>query len=242
MKKRILRKARYVLFVYMTVWSFSLCVYALEGTEYKILGSCTTVLSDDENRIKNIELALNKIDSSVIKTGGVFSFNRVVGNRTAARGFLPAPVLFQDKKSIQIGGGVCQVSSTLYNAVLLSDLKVVERYRHSSPISYLPLGLDATVAYGYRDMKFINTLPFPIRILTQIQEDTMTIAITAEKDLPYEVRLETLVREIESPFSEQLSQPGKEVLRYRIKTQSGRVIEREYLGKDYYHPVMEQNR
>ena len=226
----------------MTVWCFSLRIYAVDATDYKILGSCSTALSDDENRTKNIELALNKIHRRVIHPGETFSFNRAVGRTTPGRGFLPAPVLFQDKKSIQIGGGVCQVSSTLYNAVLLSDLKVVERYRHSSPISYLPLGLDATVAYGYRDMKFINTLPFSVRILTQTQEDAITVTITGEKGLPYEVRLETLVREIESPFSQQLSQPGKEVLRYRIKTQSGRVIEREYLGKDYYHPTMEQNR
>jgi len=199
-------------------------------------------LTDDNNRIKNIELALKKIHGRRLDPGRIFSFNRTVGNRLPRRGFLPAPVLFQDKKSIQIGGGICQVSSTLYNAALLADLEVVERYRHSSPISYLPLGLDATVAYGFRDMRFKNIHTFPVRIMTQIQEDTITVTIVGKGRLSYEVQLETRVREIESPFPQQLSQPGKEVLRYRIKKQGGRVIEREYLGKDYYHPVMEQNR
>ena len=202
-----------------------------------ILGSCATVLSENENRTKNIERASNKLHRRVVAPGKRFSFNRSVGNRTARRGYLPAPVLFQDKRSIQIGGGICQVSSTLYNAVLLAGLEVTERHRHSSPITYLPIGLDATVVYGYRDLKFKNPNPFPVLISTSISEETLTISILGSEKLPYEVALETQVTEIESPFPGRFTEAGVEVLRYRLKRRGGVVLEREYLGRDYYHPV-----
>jgi vancomycin resistance protein YoaR len=114
---------------------------------------------------------------------------------------------------------------------------VVERSRHSSPITYLPLGLDATVAYGYKDFKFKNTHPFPIQILISVTGQVMTISILGPEKLPYDVELATQVTEIESPFPERSSESGKEVMRYRIKKRGGLVIEKEYLGRDYYHPV-----
>lgn len=203
----------------------------------QILGSCATLLIDNYDRTKNIETALERLQGLVIAPGKSFSFNWTVGRRTAGRGYLPAPVLFQDKKSIQIGGGICQVSSTLYNAVLLSNLEVIERHRHSSPITYLPLGLDATVAYGYKDLKFKNTLPFPIRISAVIAEDILTISILGKEKMPYEIEIITRVTEIEAPFPGRNAEPGKEVMRYRIRKRGGVVLEQEYLGRDYFHPV-----
>lgn len=202
-----------------------------------ILGSCATVLVPDESRTKNIERAMMRLHGLMIEPGKVFSFNSSVGRRTAGRGFLPAPVLFQNRRNILIGGGVCQVSSTLYNAALLADLEIVERYRHSSPITYLPLGLDATVSYGYRDLKFRNAHPFPILITTSLTEEMMTISVLGAEKLPYDVDLVTEVSEIEAPFQEQGSESGKEIHLYRLKTRDGIVIEKEYLGRDYYHPV-----
>jgi len=202
-----------------------------------ILGSCATALAPDDNRTKNIDLAMKRLNGQMVEPGKVFSFNGVVGRRTAGRGFLPAPVLFQNRRNILIGGGVCQVSSTLYNAALLADLEIVERYRHSSPITYLPLGLDATVSYGYRDLKFRNTHPFPILITASLTEEMMTISVLGTGKLPYDVELVTEVSEIEAPFQDQGSESGKEVQRYRLKTSDGIVIEKEYLGRDYYHPV-----
>ena len=209
----------------------------LETQTYQILGSCATLLIDNYDRTRNIEMAIGRLQGLVIEPGRVFSFNRAVGRRTARRGYLPAPVLFQDKKSLQIGGGICQVSSTLYNAVLLSDLEVVERHRHSSPITYLPLGLDATVAYGYKDLKFKNTLPFSIRISTAIAEDILTISLLGKEKMPYEIEIITRVTEIEAPFPDRTAEPGKEVMRYRIRKRDGVVLEQEYLGRDYFHPV-----
>jgi len=230
-------KIFFIFFIFLNSLTPGHQVFAEEVETAVILGSCVTRLFEDYDRTKNIELALKKIHGYALESGKTFSFNRVVGIRSARRGFRPAPVLFQDRRSIQVGGGVCQVSSTLYNAVLLADLEVIERSRHSSPITYLPLGLDATVSYGYRDLKFRNRHSFPVIIMTAILEDTVTISITGSERLPYEVELATQVTEIESPFRDRFSESGKEVIRYRIKKREGIVMEKEYLGRDYYHPV-----
>jgi len=212
-------------------------LFAWDGEPTEILGSCATVMLDHDDRTKNIELAVHRIQGYTLKPGKIFSFNRVVGSRSVRRGFRPAPVLFQDKKSIQVGGGICQVSSTLYNAALLADMEILERSRHSSPVSYLPLGLDATVAYGYKDFKFRNRHNFPVVIDASLSEDILTVSILGEERLPYEVDLTTRVTEIESPFPDQASQSGKEVIVYRLKSSGGLMIEKEYVDRDYYHPV-----
>lgn len=219
------------------IYLFNTPLFAGDREPNEIVGSCATQLIDHYDRSKNIELALTKIHGYTLKSGQVFSFNRVVGMRSARRGFRPAPVLFHDRKSIQIGGGICQVSSTLYDAALLADLEVLERSRHSSPISYLPLGLDATVAYGYKDLKFRNNHPFPVVIIASLSEESLTVSILAEKRLSYEVDLLTQVTEIESPFPDQGSESGKEVIVYRLKKKDGMTIEKEFIGRDYYHPV-----
>ena len=230
-------KRIYLFFFFLLPLLLSSHATGMDSQADQILGSCATLLIDNYDRTKNIEMAIKRLHGLVIEPGQAFSFNGTVGRRTARRGYLPAPVLFQDKKSIQIGGGICQVSSTLYNAVLLSDLEVVERHRHSSPITYLPLGLDATVAYGYKDLKFKNTHPFPIRISTDIAEDTLTISILGKEKLSHEIEITTRVTEIEAPFADRTAEPGKEVMRYRIKKKDGVVLEQEYLGRDYFHPV-----
>jgi vancomycin resistance protein YoaR len=208
-----------------------------EGGMGMILGSCATRISENPDRTKNIALGLERIDGIIMEPDTVFSFNRVVGSRTARRGFLPAPVLFQDKKSIQVGGGICQVSSTLYNAALLADMEILERYRHSSPVTYLPLGLDATVSFGYRDLRFRNPHPFPVMIVTSMSEDLLSISVMAAKRLDYDVEVITEVTEVDAPFPGRASETGKEIKRYRLKRRKGEIIQKEYLGRDYYHPV-----
>ncbi|MBW2207715.1 MAG: VanW family protein [Deltaproteobacteria bacterium] len=204
-------KRMHLLFFFFLPLLLSSHAIGMDSQSDQILGSCATLLIDNYDRTKNIEIAIGRLQGLVIESGQAFSFNRAVGRRTARRGYLPAPVLFQDKKSIQIGGGICQVSSTLY--------------------------LDATVAYGYKDLKFKNTLPFPIRITTGIAEDILTISILGKEKMPYEIEIITRVTEIEAPFPDRTAEPGKEVMRYRIRKRDGVVLEQEYLGRDYFHPV-----
>ena len=123
----------------------------------RLLGEYTTKFkASNVKRSENIRLGAAMIDGTVIAPGDVFSFNEVVGPRTPERGFLEADIILNAELVPGIGGGICQVSTTLYNAALLSDLEIVSRVNHSLPISYVPLGRDATVSYGAIDLKIRN--------------------------------------------------------------------------------------
>ena len=107
----------------------------------------------------------------------MFSFNAVVGPREAEQGYREAPIIINDELVPGVGGGICQVSSTLYNAVLLSGLKPVERRNHSLPSAYIGLGRDATVSYGGIDFKFKNTRPEPVMICSRVSGNQLFMAI-----------------------------------------------------------------
>ncbi len=122
------------------------------------LGTYTTpILDNSTGRLSNIRLTTKLINNIVIEPGQEFSFNKITGEPTSERGFQPAPV-FGDNggKEQGLGGGMCQVSSTLYNAVLAANLKVTERHPHSQPVNYVPPGKDATT-YTDKDFRFVNT-------------------------------------------------------------------------------------
>ena len=132
------------------------------------LASMTTAFStsdqNDKNRAENIKIAVSKINNKILAPGETFSFNEIVGPRTEAGGFKIAHTYVRGKIVDGIGGGICQVSSTLYNAVLLSDLEVLERRNHMFTVGYVPRGRDATVSYGDVDFRFKNSTNWPIRI------------------------------------------------------------------------------
>ncbi|MHC6178481.1 VanW family protein [Clostridium sp. JNZ X4-2] len=115
-------------------------------------------------RANNIALATKSINGCVIMSGGTFSFNGVVGQRTAAKGYEAAPVIIGDKVESGLGGGICQVSTTLYNAVYKAGLTSTERVHHTLPVHYVGEGMDATVDYGNIDYKFRNDFKYPVYI------------------------------------------------------------------------------
>ncbi len=121
-----------------------------------------------ENRTDNIRLAANAIDGVIVRPGDIFSFNQIVGPRTKATGYKEAQVIVDSRQSLGVGGGICQVTSTLYNAILLADIRVVERYPHSIPVGYIGPGRDATVAYDYLDFRFANTNDSHVLIRTHM--------------------------------------------------------------------------
>lgn len=123
-----------------------------------------THYSERGNRRRNIEIACQRINGAVLMPGDVFSYNRVVGPRDADAGFRKAPVIIRGRLVPDWGGGICQVSSTLYNAALLADLKIVQRSHHAFPVRYIPSGRDATVVYGGIDLRFANNTDYPIAI------------------------------------------------------------------------------
>ena len=117
----------------------------------------------------------------MLKKGEVFSYNNILGERTEARGYSGAKVYAGGEVVDGLGGGICQVSSTLYNAVLFADLNVVSRTCHSLPVAYVPLGRDATVSYGAIDFKFKNPYDDPIKISAVSSGGVLTVGIYGKK-------------------------------------------------------------
>ena len=131
-----------------------------------VLASSTTRLTGNEDRNTNIHLAAQEINGMVLNPGDQFDFNTVVQRRTAERGFRAAGAFFGTETRNVIGGGICQVSSTLYHAVLHTELQVDVRRNHTLVVTYLPLGMDAAVSWGGPDFAFTNNTEFPLRIVT----------------------------------------------------------------------------
>lgn len=129
------------------------------------------------NRSKNVELAARRINGTVLLPGDVFSYNNVVGTRTISNGFYNAPVYENGKSVDGVGGGVCQVSTTLYSAVLYADLEIVKRQNHSLTVGYVPLGQDATVVDGAIDFQFKNNTTTPVRIDSYASGGTIKITL-----------------------------------------------------------------
>lgn len=148
-----------------------------------VIASYTTYFNPtDTNRNKNIELSTAAIHKIILGKGDQFSFNTVVGPRDEANGYQPAPEIVNKKLVMGIGGGICQTSSTLFNAVDQLPVKYIERHHHSLDIGYVPKGRDATVSYDGLDFRFQNTTDAPLLINTIYGQDFLTIEIsTAEK-------------------------------------------------------------
>ena len=140
-----------------------------EASDPSIASFSTSILDQTANRVNNIRLAANKINGFVIKPGETFSFNEVVGKRDYEHGYRKARILIKGKPSEDIGGGICQLSSTIYNTATRANLKILERHTHSGDVCYVPRGQDAAVSYGYLDLKFKNTKPYSIKLKVIVQ-------------------------------------------------------------------------
>ena len=141
------------------------------------IGECVTQIPGTENRLNNITIATASINGLILEPGEEFSFNRIVGQRTPERGYRLAPAFSSGTTVQAIGGGICQVSSTLYSAIMDSCLRVTERYPHGLPVSYIPRGRDATVSWGSLDFKFLNNTDYPLRIDAEVVGRTLTIRV-----------------------------------------------------------------
>lgn len=136
--------------------------------QHQIARFSTPLLSAEPGRVLNIGLAMRKINGTVLQPGETFSFNGLVGPRDALNGWAPAREIYQGEYVTGYGGGICQVTSTLYNAVLLAGLEVKERFHHDRPLEYVHAGRDATVVWPDLDFRFRNSLDVPVRVTAQI--------------------------------------------------------------------------
>lgn len=138
----------------------------------------TTIYDKEKNRIHNISLASDKLDETIVKAGEEFSFNETIGPMGAKEGYKKATGFNGNGKKIKMyGGGLCQLSSTLYNAALDAGLEITERHAHSRRVYYVPKNKDATVSYGGADLKFKNNTNKNIRISSKTDGHTVTIKI-----------------------------------------------------------------
>lgn len=141
----------------------------------------TTYNEENVNRSTNIKLATEKVNETIVLPNEIFSYNKVVGRRGEQEGFKLATVYQNGKVVKGFGGGVCQVSSTLYNAVLYANLEVIERKNHLFLPSYSNVGEDATVSDGYIDFKFKNTRKYPIKIICSASNGILNVKIYGKK-------------------------------------------------------------
>lgn len=155
----------------------------LKSINSKISSFNTNFQTSNDNRSTNINIAANAISGKILLPGDTFSFNDVVGERSVERGYKTAKVIIDNKFTDDIGGGICQVSTTLYNAILRANIPSTERIHHSIPSTYVGLGLDATVAYGLLDYKFKNTLSYPLYIESVIENKNITFNVYSNSSL-----------------------------------------------------------
>ena len=210
----------------------------------------TTFYAGDENRSRNIEIAADALDGTLVKPGAVFSFNDKVGLRTPEKGYRQAMTLSSEGSVLDWGGGVCQVSSTLYNAALLADFSIVERSAHYEPPAYVPLGQDATVADGQIDLKLKNVRPHSVFIRGMVEDGRMEVRIYGKQDTAAPtVRIEssertvrvsqTLIKQDPTlPLGQEVVESqgsnGFDVTVYRIKHVGMREISREKISVDEF--------
>ncbi len=206
---------------------------------------------DDPERNVNLEIASHKIDGLIVPPGGKFSFNKVVGPRTEKYGFKKAGVISQGRVIPGLGGGICQVSTTLYRAALLSGMKIDERHNHSiyDGIEYADRGLDAAVAWGFKDFRFTNTLDIPVLIVSRAGKGRVEVEIYAERK-PFDTVVLVTRNEVKHPYEVQkknnsslkkgevkIVHPGVHgysVEAYRTIIKDGKPSKEERLSKDRY--------
>lgn len=215
------------------------------------LGSFSTRYdANNEDRSTNLNLAATKIDGTILSPGEEFSYNKIVGERSISAGYKEAKVYQNGAVVDGIGGGICQISSTLYNAVVFANLEVTERYNHQFITSYVEAGRDATVAYGSKDFKFINNRTYPIRIDVYISSGIAKVDIYGikEKDdkkvdfeietvsnIPYDTKYQT--DSSLSAGTEKVKQRGANgiiVNAYKVVQQNGITVSKELISKDTY--------
>lgn len=204
----------------------------------------------DTNRTTNLVIACQKINGKVVLAGETFSYNKALGPRTAAAGYRNGKVYEGGEVVDGIGGGICQISSTLYNTVLMANLETVERRNHQFVTSYLPAGRDATVVYGMTDFKFKNTRKYPVKIVASAKNGIATVSmygIKEENEYTFSFKTKTVASiPFTTKYEEDATLPvGKEKVRqkganglktetYITKMLNGKVISTTLLSRDTY--------
>lgn len=226
------------------------------GTEafpYLISQFSTKYDASNRNRSTNLEIAAEKINGKVLMPGEEFSFNKIVGKRTVEAGYKDAAIYADGGVVDGLAGGICQISSTLYNSVLLANLQITERRNHSFTTSYAPAGRDATVVWGTTDFRFVNSRSYPIKIEATVKNGIAEFKIHGmQEETEYEVRI-LPVRTQSIPYATTYEEdptiiPGQQVVKqaghagckvttYKELRLNGEVVSKEPISNDTYQPM-----
>jgi len=207
--------------------------------------------ASNRNRTTNLQLAAGKINGTVIMPGEEFSYNKIVGKRTIDAGYKEAAMYSEGEVTDGLGGGICQISSTLYNAVLYANLEITERRNHQFIPSYVGAGRDATVVYGSTDFKFKNTREYPIKIVAYVSGGTAKFEIYGMwQEGECEIDIQTVVKGSIPYSTKYVTKAGYKAGRvvqkgvngtksetYRIRKVNGEIVSRELLSKDTYNAM-----
>lgn len=218
-----------------------------------VIGEFSTPIGKgSKERKDNIRISSEAISGKLLLPQEVASFNELTGPRSKENGYKEANIILEGEFIPGLGGGVCQTSTTLYNALLLADMTIVERAHHSVPVKYVNLGQDATVAYGLIDLKFKNDFDFPVYIDMRVSGDRVYAYVYGDKNSKdYQVKVTSEVVETVKPKTETVKdknlKPGtKKVVQqgrqgYKVNTykeiiRGGKVVKKEMITSDYYKP------
>lgn len=209
--------------------------------------------ASNKSRSTNLALAAGKINGTVIMPGETFSYNKVVGERTIAAGYKEAKVYENGKVVDGLGGGICQISSTLYNTVVLANLEIVSRRNHQFTTSYVAAGRDATVVYGSTDFKFKNTRNFPVKLKCSVKNGVAKIDLYGIKEeVEYQIKIQPSTIEVIEPKTTYQEDPTMEIgkekviqkgskgyktVTYKITYLNGKVVKKEILSRDRYNAM-----
>ena len=213
----------------------------------------TNYLTSNVNRTTNLRLAAEKINGTILMPNEEFSYNQTVGERTIQAGYKEAAIYSNGSVVNGLGGGICQISSTLYDAVVMANLNVTTRRNHQFVTSYVDAGKDATVVWGSQDFKFVNTRKYPIRIEATVSGGVATISIWGIKEeVEYDISIETkriatiayTTQYIQDPslpagteVVKQAGSNGRKVEAYKVVRLNGQVVSTTLLSKDTYNPM-----
>ena len=187
----------------------------------------TKYAASNKNRTTNLILAANKINGTVLMPGETFSYNKVVGARTIATGYREAPIYVKGEVVDGVGGGICQITSTLYNAVVYANLEITQRTNHQFVPSYVTASRDATVVYGSLDFQFKNNRNYPIKLVCSVSNGVATFQIFGLKqddDCEVQINSYETGRSSTAIYSEA----------YKILKKDGKIVGKELLSRDTY--------
>lgn len=209
-------------------------------------GFATPLAGRSPEQRRNAAQAAAALNGTIIQPGQLFSFNRLVGARDSAKGYVEAPMIDMDGTLRDVpGGGICQLATTIYNAALLAGMKITERHPHSRAVHYVPPGRDATIVSWRKDLKFVNPHAIPLLLKVELSNDRLTVSLRAPGEKPFEVELHTdsvsvepesaVVNEGDSGMPAQRGARGFSTVTRRLTTRNGSTAE-EILSEDFYPP------